>query len=286
MAHSIDGVLTVRGPTGDPVPVVFDSPHSGTEYPDDFHCVAPVDDVRGTEDAFVDELYAAAPRYGATLLAAHFPRAYIDTDRAALDLDPNLLDGEWPETLEPSEKTTQMGSGLIWRTCPPDIPMYDRRLTVAEVRNRVETYYRAYHAALAGIFDDLHGRFGRVWHVNCHSMVSFSTVKGPEGRAGLERPHFLLGDLDGATCAPEFTELVRGTLAEFGYQVKVNDPYTCAELVRAYSDPPAGRHGLMIDIKRNLYMDEKAIERNSGFAQLQADITRLIEAICDHGRAA
>ena len=286
MAGTIAGVLSVFDPDADEVPVVFDSPHSGAAYPDDFGCIAPMANVRTAEDAFVDELYAAAPGKGATLLSAHFPRAYIDVDRSALDLDPDMLEGPWPEPLAPSARTTKMGSGLVWTTCIPGIPMYDRKLSVAEVQRRIEIYYKPYHAALAQALDAKRRRFGRVWHVNCHSMVSVSSVKGPEGRAGVERPHFLLGDVDGTTCAPEFTDLVRANLAGSGYEVRINTPYTAAELVIAYADPANGRHGLTIDIKRDLYMDEEKIERTHGFAALKADVTRLIEAICDFARNA
>jgi len=114
-------------------------------------------------------------------------------------------------------------------------------------------------------------------------MPSVSTVKSPEG-PGVRRPQFVLGDRDGTSSAPEFTALVRDALVGFGYEVKVNDPYKGAELVRAYADPVAGRHSLQIEISRALYMDEDGVERNSGFARLQADITLLIAVICDYAR--
>ncbi len=282
MAKTVAGAVVLHDPLGQRVPVIFDSPHSGAEYPEDFGFVAPVNAVRRTEDAYVNELYREAPKNGATFLAALFPRSYIDPNRSLLDLDPGLLGEPWPGPLEPGEKT-RLGSGLIWRTCPPDLPMYDRKLTVAEVRERIETYYKPYHAALAEALDSLLGRFGKVWHVNCHSMPSVSTAKSPEG-PGVRRPHFVLGDRDGTSSAPEFTALVRDALVGFGYEVKVNDPYKGAELVRAYSDPAAGRHSLQIEVNRALYMDEDGVEKNSGFARLQADITRLIAAICDYAR--
>ena len=281
MVTSIPGVLAVSEPTGPIVPVVFDSPHSGTEYPDDFGSILRTKDLRVTEDAFVDQLYAAAPEKGAVFLAALFPRCYIDPNRSPRDLDPGMIDGSWPEPLEPSEKTLRLGSGLIWRTCYPDIPMYDRKLTVAEVRRRIETFYTPYHAALAEAIETTHRRFSQVWHVNCHSMPSFSTDKSPEG-PGKERPEFALGDRDGTSADPEFTALVRETLSGFGYQVTVNDPYKGVELVRAYSDPAAGRHSLQIEIKRALYMDETTIQPNAGFDALRVNITRLIEVIRDY----
>ena len=162
--------------------------------------------------------------------------------------------------------------------------MYDRKLTVDEVRQRIDRFWRPYHAALGHLIEGAHRRFGCVWHVNCHSMPSVSSVKSPEG-PGHERPDFVLGDRDGATCAPEFTGLVRATLAGMGYRVTVNDPYKGVELVRAYSDPAAGRHSLQVEIKRALYMDEAAIAPHGGFDRLRADLTRLIEVICDFARA-
>ena len=284
MAKTIPGIMVVHEPEDDSVPVIFDSPHSGTEYPDDFGCIAPMKDLRSAEDMFVQRLYGEAPRHGATLLAALFPRSYIDPNRSLLDLDADLLDAPWPEPLEPSEKSLRLGSGLVWRTCHPDLDMYERKLTVAEVQRRIETYYKPYHQALCERIEAMRARFGRVFHVNCHSMQSVSNEKSPEG-PGKERPDFVLGDRDGATCVPEFTALVGDALAGMGYEVTVNDPYKGVELVRAYSDPADRCHSLQIEIKRGLYMDEKTFRSNSGFAALRADITRLIEVICEYARS-
>ena len=284
MAQTIPEVMVVHEPEDDPVPVVFDSPHSGTGYPDDFGCILPMKVLRSAEDTFVERLYGEAPRYGATLLAALFPRSYIDPNRSLLDLDPDLLDAPWPEPLEPGEKSLQLGSGLVWRTCHPDLDMYERKLTVAEVRNRIETYYKPYHRALAERIEAMRARFDLVFHVNCHSMQSVSTEKSPDG-PGKKRPDFVLGDRDGSTCAAEYTALVGDALAGMGYEVAVNAPYKGVELVRAYSDPADRRHSLQIEIKRGLYMDEQTFRPNAGFAALRTDITRLIEVICDYARS-
>src|SRR3546814_17882520 len=119
----------------------------------------------------------------AALVAAHFPRAYHDPNRSSTDNDPRLVDGRWPWPVEPSEKA-RFGHGLIWRICPPDLQMYDRSLTVSELRHRIETYYRPYHKVLRQTLDALYRRFGKVWQVNCHSMPSISGPHSPEiGRA-------------------------------------------------------------------------------------------------------
>ena len=67
-----------------------------------------------------------------------------------------------------------------------------------------------------------------------------------------------------------------------GYQVAVNDPYKGVELVRAFSDPLRRRHSLQLEINKKLYMDEASRTRHAGFAPLQSNLTRLVEAINDY----
>lgn len=268
-------------PKSPAAPAVFDSPHSGTAYPEDFRTIAPMAEVRRSEDAFVDELFGSAPAHGAALIAATFPRIYIDPNRDLIDLDPAMLDGPWPDPLVPSRKT-ELGVGLIWRIMPPDIELYDRLLSVAEVRRRIDRCWKPYHEAVAAAIDEIHARFGKVWHVNCHSMPAVGNAASEDGPVA--RAEFVLGDRDGTTCSPDFTAFVAGELRDMGYEVKINEPYKGVELVRRYSDPAAGRHSLQIEINRKLYMDEQCIEKNGGFATMRANMDRLAAVICRYAR--
>jgi N-formylglutamate deformylase len=262
------------------VPVVLDSPHSGTAYPEDFRPAVPRSRLRQAEDAFVDELYACGPRLGAVLIAARFPRSYIDPNRSLLDVDTSLLDAPWLGPVAPSRKT-QLGIGLVWRVLDTGEPIYDRKLSVDELRRRITEYHQPYQKAVKDALDATHRHFGAVWHVNCHSMPALSSAISEEG-PGKPRADFVLGDRDGTTCDPDFTAFVARLLSEQGYDVKVNDPYKGVELVRAFSDPAAGRHSLQIEVNRRLYMDERTGEKTAGFARLARDIERLVRGVCDY----
>jgi N-formylglutamate amidohydrolase len=279
MDQMIPGVAFRRDPVATEVPLVFDSPHSGTDYPEDFAYSCPLDVLRTAEDAFVDVLYGAAPEHGATLIGALFPRSYIDVNRDVGDVDVSLLDAPWPRKLNPGEKT-RLGMGLIRRLARPGLPVYARKLAVAEVEGRIRRCYAPYHAMLQTVCDRLHARHGAVWHIDCHSMPSFSNAMSSEG-AGVRRADFVLGDRDGTTCAPDFTEFVAATLRDMGYDVRVNAPYKGVELVRRHGRPAERRHSLQIEINRALYMDERRIEPNQGFDPLQRDVTRLIAALAE-----
>jgi N-formylglutamate deformylase len=272
----------LRAPGADPVPLVIDSPHSGTDYPDDFGAALPREVLRRAEDAFVDELYAGAPALGATLIAARFPRSYIDPNRSLLDIDTSLLEARWPGPAIASRKT-QLGVGLIWRVLDDGKPIYGRKLSVEEVKQRIVRYHQPYQRALKQALDQAHDHFGGVWHLNVHSMPALSSKISEEG-PGKPRADFVLGDRDGTTCEPAFTALVAETLQGLGYEVKINDPYKGVELVRAFSDPKGERHSLQVEVNRRLYMDERTGEKLAGFAKLKADIDTLVSRVAQHAR--
>jgi N-formylglutamate amidohydrolase len=259
------------------VPLVLDSPHSGREFPADFNAVVSEAELREAEDAYVDELYAAAHELGAPLLAASFPRTYVDPNRHAGDVDLDLIEGPWPWEYRPSGKA-RIGKALVWRTLEDGRPIYARRLAAEAVQRRIERCHAPYHARLRERLDAAHDRFGKVLHLNCHSMRAVAGRQSDDGE-GSVRADFVLGDRDGTTCEPRFTEMVRATLSGMGYSVKVNDPYKGVELVRAYSDPKAGRHSLQIEINKRLYMDESTLAKTAGFQRLQASLGELLREI-------
>jgi N-formylglutamate deformylase len=269
-------------PPGPAVPLVLDSPHSGTHYPADFVHLPPRALVRKAEDTHVEALFAAAPNVGATLIEALFPRSYIDPNRHVSDLDPAVVDEPWPGPLAPSRKT-ELGIGLVWRLAQGGKPMYARALSVAEIERRIALCYEPYHAAVAAALDERHARFGAVWHLNCHSMPAVGDVMSDDpGRA---RADVVLGDRDATTCEPDFTTFVARTLSGMGYEVAINDPYKGVELVRKHGRPHERRHSLQIEVNRRLYMDESTLEKSAGFGALQADLARLVEALADYVQA-
>lgn len=284
MRHEIPGVLELFTPAASPLegtpitsaPLMLDSPHSGRIYPDDFITTVPQRDLRRVEDSFVDQLFAAAPHHGATLLNALFPRSYVDLNRAADDIEPEMVAGPWPTRLQPTEKS-RLGHGLIWRLFPPNRALYANKLPADVVRHRIDHFWRPYHEMLESELRRIHTLYGEVWHLNCHSMPSSSSPFLP-GRGG-RRADFVLGDRDGASCDRAFTLFVRDVLEAMGYSVRLNDPYRGAELVKAYANPAQGIHCLQIEVNRALYMDEASILQNNGFDMLQANLTQLIEAL-------
>jgi N-formylglutamate deformylase len=283
MDITLPGVLTIAAPKAAPVPLVFDSPHSGLTIPEDFHPAVTPDLVLTSADTHVDALFDFAPSLGAPLLSAHFPRSFMDVNRSRQDMDLALIEGEWPELVRESA-SAKRGMGLIWRFAWGDTPMYAHRLSVTEVQERLERYFEPYHAALRALIAETHDRFGRVYHVNCHSMPAFGHALSPDP-PGTARADFVLGDRNGTSCEAGFVHTTAEALKDIGYSVSLNVPFSGAELVEVYSDPAKARHSLQIEINRRLYMDEASRERLPGFDRLKADLIRLCHVLRDYATA-
>lgn len=268
-----DSIFRISSPTREttPLPLVFDSPHSGRVYPDDFGYACPLAALERAEDNDVDDLFSSVPTMGGTLLCAQFPRCYIDPNRAEDDIDVDMLADRWPTPTNPSARS-HAGNGLIRRLVRPGMLVYDRPLPIQAVQHRLDQYYRPYHAQLKKLVDDAHYRYGQVWHVNCHSMPSTLPIFPAQ-------PDFVLGDRDGTSCDLEFTHALRDLLRNLGYKVNVNNPYKGVELVRRHGHPSTGRHSIQIEINKALYWDEENNKRNRNYKRLKADIDTLVHFI-------
>lgn len=241
------------------IPLVFDSPHSGYDYPDDMKSIAPIGILRQSEDAFIDALFGHVSVLGAVFIKAMFPRCYIDPNRSTEDIQVDALDGPWPGPVNNSIKVNR-GAGLVFTKVHGETVMYDRKLSVAEVQHRIDAYWQPYHDALQGELDRLHAGHGQVWHINCHSMPAKGNVHSEDG--AVERADFVLGDRDGTTCAPELTQFVGEFLSGRGFDVAINWPMKGVELVRKHGRPAENRHSLQIEVNRRLYMHEVEVTQN------------------------
>jgi len=265
-------------PKASAIPLVCDSPHSGVIYPADFQYAIPISVLRSGEDTYVEELWQAIPSVGGTLLAANFPRTYIDPNREEDDIDPNILAEPWTTDLHPTEKS-RLGHGLVWSRARNQA-IYDRKLWVGEVENRIGSYHRPYHDALQRQIETAHERFGVVWHLNLHSMPA-NSYEVLEIDTDKPLADFVLGDRDGTTCDPTFIGIIEDYLLEQGYTVARNDPFKGVALIERIGRPEENRHSLQIEVNRSLYMDEESYEKSANFAALQQDLTGLTRKVAE-----
>ncbi len=271
---------TLLKPAEQVTPVVFCSPHSGRIYPKAFLEASRLDPLtlRKSEDCFVDELFEPVVGLGAPLIAARFPRAYLDVNREPYELDPELFQGRLPAFANTQSARVVGGLGTIARIVADTEEIYRERLPIGTAFERIERLYRPFHAALADLLETTRKRFGMTMLIDCHSMPSAS-IGQPAGA----RPHFVLGDRFGASCDAKLTRFIRDLLQRGGYEVQINRPYAGGFITEHYGSPSRGVHALQLEINRALYLDEGTLSKSSGFPRLRhmlADVAaRVFDAL-------
>lgn len=254
-------------------PLMLSFPHSGDVYPDDFGHRADLSyaDVDHPADKYMDEIFSEGQRLGLTTIKANFPRAYVDVNRHQHDIDANMLDDpdNWYGRFLPG--SVAAGATLFWSKAY-DKPIYDRKLTLAEIKGRLARYFIPYHQTMTSLVEGLHAKHDEVYIVDCHSMTRFDG----EARGGKERPQIDIGNRSGGSCAPDLTEEMARLFRERGYEVGINERFVGGEITLRYGWPEIGQHILQVELRRDLYMNEATRERNENFDKVQADCAEIL----------
>lgn len=273
----------LRRPAARTTSVVFASPHSGRTYPDAFmrRTVLNEREIRSSEDAFVDDLFANAVTHGAPLLTAQAPRAYIDLNRGPDELDPAVIDGVRRAAHNPRIAS---GLGVIPRVVSNGRAIYSGKLSLNDAHSRIANVWRPYHDTLQTLMDEAQRIFGEAILIDCHSMPHEALENvGPPGGA---RPDVVLGDRFGAAAASSVVEQIEAAFASAGFKVARNMPFAGAYICQHYGRPSRRQHAVQVEIDRSIYMDEATIKPNANFNAFKAVLDGVMAELTDIGRPA
>ena len=282
---AVNGVIDVRLPARQTAPLIFTSPHSGTDYDPAFIASSRLDEknLRRSEDSFVDEIFADAPESGAPLLCALYPRAYLDPNREPYELDPEMFSEPLPSHVKTRSDRVRAGFGTIAKLVASGAEIYAGKMTFAEAERRIDRLYRPYHRALEGLIEATLHDFGAAFVLDCHSMPS---VGGPTDRdRGTPRPDIVLGDRFGASCEPAVVETAERILRDLDLTVRRNEPYAGAYTTAHYGQPGKRVHALQIEVNRRLYMNEATVARSRDLPRLKRKMNRFIAAMAEESLA-
>lgn len=259
-------------PATGPSPVLFNSPHSGSHYPDDLLEASRLDRLalRRSEDVDVDLLFDGVVDKGGSLMRVDFPRAYVDVNREPYELDPKMFDGRLPPFANTRSLRVASGLGTIPRTVGEGHEIYRALPTIDEALERIETLYKPYHRALARALLTAQRRHGLAVLIDCHSMPSAAVARGDRSPCDV-----VIGDRFGTSADPSIPDCIEASLRGMGYSVARNRPYAGGFITEHYGNPHSGVHAVQIEINRGLYLDERRIERLHGFEGLREDLTRM-----------
>jgi N-formylglutamate amidohydrolase len=254
--------------------VVLSSPHSGRLYPPDLleALRLPPSGLRALEDGPVDRIADAGCDAGGTLLAATFPRAYVDLNRDADELDPESVSPERNGRPYRASSKARAGLGVI-PTRLGAVPLYARPLDRATVERRLLLAYRPYHEQLAALLGERRASFGAALLLDCHSMPS---LRAGESGAAVD---VAVGDRFGRSAHPAVAHAAAQLLAARGLRVGRNRPYAGGFITEHYGRPWDGVSALQLEFRRGLFMDEATHEpegRLGGLPELIRELVRLL----------
>lgn len=258
-------------------PIVFASPHSGRQYSDAFLRQTVLDKVtlRSSEDAFVDQLIAPACQFGAPILCANVPRAYVDLNRGADEYDPAVIDGVVPSAVSPRIAS---GLGVIPRVVAGGRAIYSGKLTLDEAQARIDTNWQPYHRALKGLLDETVSQFGEVILLDMHSMPSEAAMLHHHARP----MDIVLGDRHGASASPDVMAALEAAFTAEGLRVARNTPFAGAYIAQHYGRPIVRRHVVQIEMSRALYLDERTVTPLAQYDAFAALLGRVLRQITAH----
>jgi len=250
---------------------VFASAHSGAIYPASFvkRSALSLADLRRNEDTFVDALFRPVQALGAPLLAARFPRCFVDVNRAH-----DEVPDEWLPDFGPSTPRANLGLGVVPTIISEKREIYSRPLRPSVVEARLKALYRPYHTALKSLLSEAQDMFGSALLIDCHSMPGYSA-------SGKRRSDIILGDRFGTSCHPDTLEQVKTAFKRQGYAVTLNHPYAGGYVTSHYGRPEQGIEAIQVEINRDLYLNPVNQTKNRDYDKLAADLTLITKEIID-----
>lgn len=261
--------------------VVFSSPHSGRDYPWEFLQNSILDErtIRSSEDAFVDLLFSDAPAMGAPLLLAKVPRAYVDLNRSADELDPALIKGVPKLAHNPRISS---GLGVVPRVVANGKAIQLGKITMDDARARLAQCWTPYHTRLQALLNEARASFGEAILIDCHSMPheALETVSRP----GMPRADVVIGDRFGASARSDIVEAIEVAFRAAGLRVVRNAPFAGAYVTQHYGRPSRNQHAVQIEIDRGLYMNERMVRPNGNFQTVRRLIASVIAEVVEIGR--
>ena len=285
-----------------PIPVVIAVPHAGRSYAHSLleRMRHPAFATPRLEDRYVDLLATrVAAETRAALLVAHAPRAMIDLNRAADDVDWDMMNQPPADASGDRAKVGQRagerapdrgwggkggtmqrarsGLGLSPRRLPGLGELWKRRFEHHELDDRIAGVHQPYHAALGQMLLRVRQRWGSVLLIDLHSMPPLPAPNGTE-----RAPEFVIGDRFGAACGGELIGAAFSHFAQGGRLAAHNRPYAGGYVLDRHARRHEGIHCLQLEIDRRSYLEPRLVEPGDGFedaVQLLVGLVRKLAAV-------
>ena len=230
-------------------PVVVSVSHAGRDYDGGWAEALrpPLGAIVALEDRYAD--FLAHLVTDAPVVIAQGPRACIDLNRHPSELDPGMVDGAIASRLILSPKV-RSGLGVIPRRLSGVGDLWNRRLSLSEVEERVAAFHRPYHQALSDLLRRALAHNGIAVLLDLHSMPSLPPSGDPASA-----PAVVIGNRFSQSASAWVTARTAALCQSNGLNWRENSPYAGGYIIERHGAPARGVHAIQVEIDRSLYLD-------------------------------
>ncbi len=270
------GTISADGGTGEgaafiyvaprsmPLPVLIAVPHAGRAYPAEIlgQMRDPGLSQLRLEDRHIDSVGVEMARAtGTGLLVAHAPRAMLDLNRAADDIDWDMVEGKGRNFAKLRTHPTgtnaraRSGLGLVPRRLPGFGEIWRSRLSPDELERRIDQIHRPYHTFLGRELERIRDSWGAALLVDLHSMPPLRRqATGTQSDRG-SVPQIVLGDRFGASCNSALISRAFRYLEDQGCVAAHNRPYSGGYVLDRHAARRRNIHCVQVEVCRSTYLD-------------------------------
>ena len=248
------------------VPIIYHIPHASTHIPEDIKvefCLTEEElkkEILLMTDHYTDRLFVG--RAGPQDIIVEFPvsRLVLDPERFSQDVD---------------EPMAKVGMGVIYLKRHNGEQL---RETILSRQNLLNRFYYPHHKILeAGVFQ-LVAEHKRALIIDCHS---YPLIPLPYELNKLgERPQICLG-ADPYHTPAYLLEEFKHRFEEAGFSVGINTPFSGTFVPTQFLGKNASVLSIMIEVRRDVYMDETLGHPNKNFEQIADSIATIIADVRD-----
>ena len=231
--------------------VVIHIPHASTFIPPEYRNQFVLSDedlaaelVRMT-DAYTDELFTLAPEAATTV---KFPVS-------RLVLDPERFEDDQQESM------ASRGMGVIYQRSSLCDPLR-RELSGDEREALLTRFYRPHHQALTEAVQKSLDSHDKCLIIDAHSFGSKPWPYEPDQTS--TRPEICLGT-DEFHSPKDLTNIAVDAFKSQGFGVDLNRPFAGSLVPMRYYQTNRNVWSIMVEFRRDLYMDERTGQRTAGF---------------------
>ncbi len=208
-------------------------------------------------DHYTDELFFDVP--GVSVI---FPisRLVIDVERFEDDA---------------REPMSQTGMGVIYQRTH-DRKTMKRQITSAEREELIGRYYRPHHEAFELAVERAMDRHGKALIIDCHSYPSSALPYEIFDHS--TRPEIGIGTDSFHTCS-DLAAKSLWAFARRGFSVALNKPFPGAITPLKYFGSESRVKSIMIEVRRDMYMDEKSGAKIDKFLLIKQRITEALSEV-------